>query len=302
MKVGVVRETAPGERRVALVPETAGKLVAAGFEVVVEQGAGAAASFPDDAYREAGATLASPWDADVVVKVRKPDESEIAQLHDGQLLIAFLDPLADRDGIARLDARGVVAFAMESIPRITRAQPMDALSSQATVGGYKAALLGRRAPPPLLPDADDRRGHRAAGEGARDRRRRRRPAGDRDRAPPRRRRHRLRRAPRREGADREPRRELARPRRHRRGGRGRLRARADARGDAGTAAGARGADLRVRRRDHDGRGSRPRGSEDHSRVCREGDAARLGDRRPRRRDRRQLRADRARRESSSARA
>jgi len=151
MKVGVVRETAPGERRVALVPETAGKLVAAGFEVVVEPNAGAAASFPDEAYREAGATLASPWDADVVVKVRKPDESEIARLRDGQLLIAFLDPLADPDGIARLDARGVVAFAMESIPRITRAQPMDALSSQATVGGYKSALLAAEYLPRFFP-------------------------------------------------------------------------------------------------------------------------------------------------------
>jgi NAD(P) transhydrogenase subunit alpha len=151
MKVGVARETAPGERRVALVPETAGKLVAAGFDVVVEPNAGAAASFPDDAYREAGVTLASPWDADVVVKVRKPDESEIAQMHDGQLLIAFLDPLADPDGIARLDARGVVAFAMESIPRITRAQPMDALSSQATVGGYKSALLAAEYLPRFFP-------------------------------------------------------------------------------------------------------------------------------------------------------
>ena len=133
------------------MPETAGKLVAAGFEVVVEPDAGAAASFPDEAYREAGATLASPWDADVVVKVRKPDESEIARLRDGQLLIAFLDPLADPDGIARLDARGVVAFAMESIPRITRAQPMDALSSQATVGGYKSALLAAEYLPRFFP-------------------------------------------------------------------------------------------------------------------------------------------------------
>jgi len=133
------------------VPETAGKLVAAGFEVVVEPDAGAAASFPDEAYREAGATLASPWDADVVVKVRKPDESEIARLRDGQLLIAFLDPLADPDGIARLDAKGVVAFAMESIPRITRAQPMDALSSQATVGGYKSALLAAEYLPRFFP-------------------------------------------------------------------------------------------------------------------------------------------------------
>ena len=151
MKVGVVRETAPGERRVALVPETAGKLAAAGFEIVVEPDAGAAASFPDAAYSEAGATLGSPWDADVVVKVRKPAESEIAQLRNGQLLVAFLDPLADPDGIARLDARGVVAFAMESIPRITRAQAMDALSSQATVGGYKSALLAAEHLPRFFP-------------------------------------------------------------------------------------------------------------------------------------------------------
>jgi len=151
MRVGVARETAQGERRVALVPETAGKLAAAGFEVVVEPGAGAAASFPDDAYREAGVTLGSPWDADVVVKVRKPDEGEVARLRDGQLLIAFLDPLADRDGVERLEARGVVAFAMESIPRITRAQPMDALSSQATVGGYKSALLAAEHLPRFFP-------------------------------------------------------------------------------------------------------------------------------------------------------
>src|SRR4051794_38971453 len=141
MRVGVARETAPGERRVALVPETVGKLTGAGFDVVVEPGAGDAASFPDETYASAGATLGSPWDADVVVKVRKPDEAEAARFRDGQLLIGFLDPLADHAGAERLADRGVIAFAMESIPRITRAQPMDALSSQATVGGYKAALL-----------------------------------------------------------------------------------------------------------------------------------------------------------------
>src|SRR3989441_1661909 len=151
MRVGVARETAPGERRVALVPETVGKLAAAGFEIVVEPGAGEAASFPDDAYAVAGATLDSPWDAEAVVKVRKPDESEAARLRDGQLLVGFLDPLADRDGIERLAERGVIAFAMESIPRITRAQPMDALSSQATVGGYKAALLAAEHLPRFFP-------------------------------------------------------------------------------------------------------------------------------------------------------
>jgi H+-translocating NAD(P) transhydrogenase subunit alpha len=151
MRVGVARETAPGERRVALVPETAGKLAAAGFEIAVEPGAGEAASFADDAYADAGATLASPWDADAVVKVQKPDEAEAARLREGQVLVAYLDPLADRDGVERLAARGVIAFAMESIPRTTRAQSMDALSSQATVGGYKGALLAAEHLPRFFP-------------------------------------------------------------------------------------------------------------------------------------------------------
>ena len=151
MKVGVARETTQGERRVALVPETVGKLIAAGFELVVESGAGAAASFPDAAYTDAGATLGDPWGADVVVKVRKPSADEVAKLRDGQLLIGFLDPLADREGVEALAGRGVVAFAMESIPRTTRAQSMDALSSQATVGGYKAGLLAAEHLPRFFP-------------------------------------------------------------------------------------------------------------------------------------------------------
>jgi proton-translocating NAD(P)+ transhydrogenase subunit alpha len=148
MRVGIARETAPGERRVALVPETVGKLTAAGFDVVVEPGAGAAASFPDDAYTAAGATLGSPWDAELVATVRKPDAGKLSS---GAILIGFLDPLADRAGVEALEARGVTAFAMESIPRITRAQPMDALSSQATVGGYKAALLAAEYLPRFFP-------------------------------------------------------------------------------------------------------------------------------------------------------
>src|SRR2546429_4830187 len=102
MRVGAARETAPGERRVALVPETVGKLAAAGFDVVVEPPAGEAASFPDDAYTEAGATLGSPWDADAVGKVRKPDEAEAARLRDGQPPIGFPHPLGDRARRARL--------------------------------------------------------------------------------------------------------------------------------------------------------------------------------------------------------
>jgi H+-translocating NAD(P) transhydrogenase subunit alpha len=133
------------------VPETAGKLTAAGFDVVVERGAGEAASFPDSAYEEAGASVGDAWSADLLAKVRGPDEQEGARLHDGQLLIGFLEPLSDPAGIEQIAARGVVAFAMESIPRITRAQSMDALSSQATVGGYKAALLAAEQLPRFFP-------------------------------------------------------------------------------------------------------------------------------------------------------
>jgi NAD(P) transhydrogenase subunit alpha len=151
MRVGIGRETARDERRVALVPETVGKLTVAGFEIVVEPGAGDAAAFPDDAFTDAGATLGSPWEAELVAMVRKPDAAEAGRLRAGQILIGFLDPLADREGVERLAERGVVAFAMESIPRITRAQAMDALSSQATVSGYKAALLAAEHLPRFFP-------------------------------------------------------------------------------------------------------------------------------------------------------
>jgi H+-translocating NAD(P) transhydrogenase subunit alpha len=152
MNVGVPRETAAGERRVALVPETVRRLAASGFEIAVERGAGAAASFPDAAYEEAGAGLVdNPWAADAVAKVQKPSPAEASRLRAGQVLIGFLQPLTDREGIDRLGAAGVVGFAMESIPRITRAQAMDALSSQATVAGYKAALLAADRLPKFFP-------------------------------------------------------------------------------------------------------------------------------------------------------
>jgi H+-translocating NAD(P) transhydrogenase subunit alpha len=151
VKVGVPGETAPGERRVALVPDIVSRLSSTGFEVIVEQGAGEAAAFTDEAFREAGASLANPWDSELVAKVRKPDASEIERLRDGQALIGFLQPLTDPAGVEQLAARGVTAFAMESIPRITRAQPMDALSSQATVSGYKAVVLAADRLPKFLP-------------------------------------------------------------------------------------------------------------------------------------------------------
>ena len=152
MKVGVPSEIAPGERRVALVPEVVSRLTGAGFEIAVEPGAGVQATFTDSAFAEAGAALdSSAWNADAVVKVRKPSPEEVGRLHEGQVLIAFLEPLTDREGIDRLAKQGVVSFAMESIPRITRAQPMDALSSQATVSGYKAVLLAAERLPRFFP-------------------------------------------------------------------------------------------------------------------------------------------------------
>jgi proton-translocating NAD(P)+ transhydrogenase subunit alpha len=155
MRVAVPRETAPGERRVALVPEAAGRLTAAGFGIALERGAGASAGFPDEAYAEAGVEVVPPDSlldgVDGVARVAPPSVDEAAALASGTVVIGFLAPLTDREGIERLARRGVVAFAMESIPRITRAQSMDALSSQATVAGYKAALLAADQLPKLFP-------------------------------------------------------------------------------------------------------------------------------------------------------
>ncbi len=151
MRVGIPRETAAGERRVALVPDIVAKLVATGIDVVVERGAGEAASFSDDAFREAGAELGDPWSAEVVAKVRMPSDEELGRLREEQVLIGFLQPLSNPQGIERLAGRGVTAFAMESIPRITRAQSMDALSSQATVSGYKAVVVAADRLPKFLP-------------------------------------------------------------------------------------------------------------------------------------------------------
>ncbi|HLM35270.1 MAG TPA: Re/Si-specific NAD(P)(+) transhydrogenase subunit alpha [Gaiellaceae bacterium] len=151
MRVGVPRETTAGERRVALVPDVVARL--AGVEVSVESSAGLAAGFSDQAYAEAGATMVDDaWTGgDVVAKVAAPTPDEARRLADGQVLVAFLQPLTDREGIDRLGAAGVIGFAMESIPRISRAQSMDALSSQATVAGYKAALIAADRLPRFLP-------------------------------------------------------------------------------------------------------------------------------------------------------
>jgi proton-translocating NAD(P)+ transhydrogenase subunit alpha len=142
MNVGVPKETAPGERRVALVPDVVKRLKGKGVEVVVEAGAGERALIPDELFTEAGATVGDPWEADVVVKVAAPGEEEIGRLRSGSVLVGFLAPRTEPETLKALAGAGVTAFAMEAIPRISRAQSMDALSSQSNVAGYKAALLG----------------------------------------------------------------------------------------------------------------------------------------------------------------
>ena len=141
MKVGVPRETAPNERRVALVPEVVKRLASKDIGVVVESGAGQGALLPDELFTDAGAEIGDPWQAEVVVKVAAPTQEEIEKLRDGQVLVGFLSPLTSPETAEALARQGVTAFAMESIPRITRAQAMDALSSQANIGGYRAALV-----------------------------------------------------------------------------------------------------------------------------------------------------------------
>jgi H+-translocating NAD(P) transhydrogenase subunit alpha len=139
--VGVVRESGADERRVALVPKAVAALVNSGVAVVVESGAGEAALLPDDLYTEAGATIGDAWAADVVVKVAPPTAGEVGKLRRGQTLIGFLAPRNADNQIEALTKAGVQAFALEAIPRISRAQVMDALSSQANVAGYKAVLV-----------------------------------------------------------------------------------------------------------------------------------------------------------------
>ncbi|MGZ8527926.1 MAG: Re/Si-specific NAD(P)(+) transhydrogenase subunit alpha [Candidatus Limnocylindrales bacterium] len=150
MKVGVARETAADERRVALVPEVLGKLTTAGLEILIEAGAGAGASIPDSAYVEAGATIVTTNElsaqSDVVLRVQKPSAAEVGRLRKGQAVIGFLAPLIDPALAAKLAAKGVTAISLDALPRtLSRAQSMDALSSQANVGGYKAVLIAANA-------------------------------------------------------------------------------------------------------------------------------------------------------------
>jgi NAD(P) transhydrogenase subunit alpha len=145
VKVGVPKEVKPGERRVALVPDAVKKLKGKGFDVVIERGAGAEANIADADYEQEGAELGTAtdaWAADVVLKVAPPEAHETPR--SGAVLIGFLSPLTNAEVVRRLADARVTSFAMESIPRTTRAQSMDALSSQAVVAGYRAALAGAR--------------------------------------------------------------------------------------------------------------------------------------------------------------
>jgi len=146
VKVGTPKETAPDEHRVALVPDTATRLSAASLEVNVESGAGSAAYIPDDAYQQAGAKLVKTaaallGDADAVLKVQAPSAAEVELMKRDAVLISFLQPATQGDIVQALAARGVTAFSLELVPRISRAQSMDALSSQASAAGYKAVLM-----------------------------------------------------------------------------------------------------------------------------------------------------------------
>jgi H+-translocating NAD(P) transhydrogenase subunit alpha len=146
VQIGVPRESAEGERRVALVPEVVGKLKGEGLDVVVERGAGAGALIPDDQYEQAEARMVDDagavYESDVVVKVAPPSAEEVERLHADGVLIGFLQPLTAGETIRAIAQTGATSFAMESVPRISRAQSMDALSSQANIAGYRGALIG----------------------------------------------------------------------------------------------------------------------------------------------------------------
>ncbi|MFV0464011.1 MAG: Re/Si-specific NAD(P)(+) transhydrogenase subunit alpha [Nostocoides sp.] len=141
MRIGVPRETKQGETRVAATPKTVSQLIALGYDVVVESGAGTLASFTDAAYSAAGASVAEDvWDADVLLKINAPSDAEMNRLHRGQYLASLMAPALNPDLVASLSERGVTALAMDAVPRISRAQALDVLSSMANIGGYRAVI------------------------------------------------------------------------------------------------------------------------------------------------------------------
>jgi H+-translocating NAD(P) transhydrogenase subunit alpha len=156
MKIAVIKETSPGEQRVALIPDLVSRLVKQGLEVWIEAGAGVKSFWSDQAYAEAGAQIVATTDdlwhnADVVVKVGVPTQAETSKMRSGATLISFLNPLGNPELVAHLAQAGVTTLAMELIPRSSRAQSLDALSSQASIAGYKAVLLAAAALPKYFP-------------------------------------------------------------------------------------------------------------------------------------------------------
>jgi NAD(P) transhydrogenase subunit alpha len=151
LKLGVPNQSTQGETRVAIVPEVVRRLEKLGVDVVIESGAGDASHHSDGEYEEAGATIGDAWGAEVVAVVRAPGADQISQLSQDSVLIGFLSPLTDADTTRALASQGVTAFAMEAIPRISRAQSMDALSSQASLGGYRAVLIAAMELPRFFP-------------------------------------------------------------------------------------------------------------------------------------------------------
>lgn len=152
MRIGILSETVPGEHRVAATPQTIAGFITWGWDVILEVGAGARAGFPDSQYEAAGVSVvdrAAVLDADVILCLHPP--TEVGAIRHGSVLVGFLDPFVDGELVAKLAELGVTALAVEAIPRITLAQSMDALSSQANIGGYAAALLAAEASPKLLP-------------------------------------------------------------------------------------------------------------------------------------------------------
>jgi proton-translocating NAD(P)+ transhydrogenase subunit alpha len=153
MRIGVPKEIAPNERRVAVTPDVAGRLTKGGFEVLIERGAGSAAFFPDEAYTKAGVRVGDRGlvlgQSDIILQVQAPNPESLTQIPEGSALVAFFQPAPDY--VRQLAQRKLTAFSLVLLPRITRAQPMDVLSSQATVAGYKAVLLAASTAPRLLP-------------------------------------------------------------------------------------------------------------------------------------------------------
>ena len=176
MQLVIPRETQPGENRVSATPETVKKLVRLGAEVVVESGAGTGAGISDADYEAAGASIGSDrsallGNADMVLRLRKPDIDEIGQLKSGCIHVSYLDPFNEKDLIKAFASQNVTAVSMEMIPRSTRSQKMDALSSQANLAGYMAVMLAANNMPSIMPNDDDAGRHAETRQGVHHRRR-----------------------------------------------------------------------------------------------------------------------------------